>query len=89
MTDKGTVVVCNDSPYSAFIDGSVTHIRSFDDGSCVMYYDNGRVTLCAKPRNAFDENRTPPKAYLYYWRVEQNTPGVSTWEDIKRAEHAE
>jgi hypothetical protein len=87
MTDKGTV--CNDSPYSAFIGASVTHIRSFDDESYIMYYDNGKVALCTRPYSVCDDNRTPPKAHLYYWRVEQNMPRVSTWEDIKRAERAE
>jgi hypothetical protein len=51
-----------------------------------MYYNNGKVALCAVPRSMYDENRTPPKAYLYYWQVEQNRPDIETWEQIRQAE---
>jgi hypothetical protein len=77
----------NANPFYTLKDANPTHIRKFQDGSCIVYYDNGQVLIGYPPRN------TPgPRlrdAVLYHWQVERNRPDITTWEQIREAERTE
>jgi hypothetical protein len=71
--------------YNSIAGGIPTHIRSFDDGSGIIYYDNGYIVLTSKPALMTDEPCPIPKSHLYYWQVIRNRPDISTWEQIAEA----
>jgi hypothetical protein len=64
---------------------TLINIRRFDDGSSIMYFEEGGRQVNFIPRN-FDEPPKVPKAYLYYWQVERNRPDITTWEQIRQVE---
>jgi hypothetical protein len=67
---------------------NLTHTRVFDDGSSIMYYDNGYIRISHKPCKMCETSEQPkiPTARLYYWQVMMNRPDVTTWEDIRKAD---
>jgi hypothetical protein len=64
--------------------GTPVSIRQFDDGSSIVYFEDGGQQIAFRPRR-FDEPAKPPLAFLYYWQVEQNRPDIETWEQIRQA----
>ena len=73
------------SNWDAIKGATPTRVLNFQDGSIVVFYDNGHIFT---PRNTVGVNEPAPvpEAELYYWQVIRNKPEISTWEEIKEAE---
>ena len=65
-----------------------TRVLNFQDGSSIVFYENGHIFT---PRNpvGVDVPARVPEAELYYWQVVRNRPEISTWEQIEEAEQGD
>jgi hypothetical protein len=74
--------------WDAIKNAKAMRTRYFQDKSRITYYDTGYIDI-SMPAPNMDEPPRPSDADLYYWRVMQDRPEITTLEQIRETRRME